>query len=95
MGLLDRTLARLVTDDGESRLRHLDRAGRRYTYLQIAGEVGRLGPRGRLVIGFHGPGAHERQMAPLVPLAPFNLRPDHRSVTQREPVWLPRLGCGQ
>ena len=69
MGLLDRTLARLVTDDGESRLRHLDRAGRRYTYLQIAGEVGRLGPRGRLVIGFHGLGANERQMETLVPLA--------------------------
>lgn len=68
MGLLERTLARLVRDDGESRLRHLDRAGRRYTYLQIAGEVGRLGPRGRLVVGFHGLGANERQMETLVPL---------------------------
>ena len=68
MGLLERTLARLVRDDGESRLRHLDRAGRRYTYLQIAGEVGRLGPHGRLVIGFHGLGANERQMETLVPL---------------------------
>lgn len=68
MGLLDRTLARLVNDDGESRLRHLDRAGQRYTYLQVAGEVGRLGPDGRLVIAFHGLGANERQMETLVPL---------------------------
>ena len=68
MGLLERTLARLVRDDGESRLRHLDRAGQRYTYLQIAGEVGRLGPTGRLIIGFHGLGANERQMETLVPL---------------------------
>ncbi len=68
MGLLDRTLARLVRDDGESRLRHLDRAGRRLTYLQIAGEVGRLDAGGRLIIGFHGLGANERQMETLVPL---------------------------
>ena len=68
MGLLERTLARLVRDDGESRLRHLDRAGRRYTYLQIAGEVGRLAPGGRLIIGFHGLGANERQMETLVPM---------------------------
>ncbi|MEM7287637.1 MAG: hypothetical protein AAF480_14895 [Actinomycetota bacterium] len=68
MGLLERTLARLVRDDGESRLRHLDRAGRRYTYLQIAGEVGRLAPGGRLIVGFHGLGANERQIETLVPM---------------------------
>jgi phospholipase/carboxylesterase len=67
MGLLS-ALARSGRDDGESRLRHLERAGRSLTYLTIAGKVGRLTPDGILVIGFHGLGATESQLETLVPL---------------------------
>jgi hypothetical protein len=41
MGLLS-ALSRSGRHDGESRLRHLDQAGRSLTYLTIAGKVGRL-----------------------------------------------------